>query len=219
MIKAIIFDYDGVLVDSVNVGFEAYKQIGEFLTSKGMNACKMRTLEDFQIAQRKGYRSLLKDWGISNPFIIEQTKKIYRDKNKELKEEIHLIPGITNVLEELSQQFTLAIASGTYKELILERIKSFGIGHYFKVVIGNDDVANNKPAPDIIHLALKKLNMKPEEAIYVGDMAYDIQAGKAANVKTVAIANSFSWNTREHLEEQNPDIMINKHEELLSVIK
>jgi len=87
MIKAIIFDYDGVLVDSVNVGFEAYKQIGEFLTSKGMNACKMRTLEDFQIAQRKGYRSLLKDWGISNPFIIEQTKKIYRDKNKELKEE------------------------------------------------------------------------------------------------------------------------------------
>ncbi|MBI4153287.1 HAD family hydrolase [Candidatus Woesearchaeota archaeon] len=219
MIKAIIFDYDGVLVDSVTVGLEAYRKIAGFLNKNGINVNQMNTLEEFRRAQRKGYSSLLKDWGITDTEIIEHTKKIYRDNNNELKENIHLIPGIKDVLEELSKKCTLVIASGTYKELILERINHLGICHYFKLIIGNDDVANNKPAPDIVNLALEKLNMKPEEAVYVGDMAYDIIAGKAARVKTIAISTDFSWNTKEQLEEQDPDIIINKHEELLDVIK
>lgn len=214
MIKAIIFDYDGVLVDSVDVGLEAYKKIAEYLNIKGMD-----TIKDFRMAQRMGYHSLLDDWGITDQKMREQTKKIYREKNNELKENIKLIPGIKDVLEKLSKKYTLVVASGTYNELILERLNQLGISHYFKLIIGNKDVSNNKPSPDMIHLVLEKLNIKQEEAVYIGDMVCDILAGKAANVKTIAISNDFSWNTREHLEEQNPNIIINKHAELLNVIK
>ena len=135
-----------------------------------------------------------------------------------MKENIKLIPGIKKTLAVLSKNHVLAVASGTYNELIQERLKTLGISHYFSVIIGNRDVANNKPSPDIINLALEKLKIKPHEAVYVGDMVFDVIAGKAANVKTIAIANEFSWNKREHLEEQQPDVIINKHEELLNAV-
>ncbi len=213
MIKAIIFDYDGVLFDSVAVGFEAYRNITDYLKLN-----RIRTMEEFRSAQRHGYKMLLDDWGIADQKVREQTKAIYLKKNEQLKEKIRLIPGIKRILEELSRKHTLAVASGTYNELIQERLKTLGISHYFSVIIGNRDVANNKPSPDIINLALEKLKIKPHEAVYVGDMVFDVIAGKAANVKTIAIANEFSWNKREHLEEQQPDVIINKHEELLNAV-
>ena len=71
MIKAIIFDYDGVLFDSVAVGFEAYRNITDYLKLN-----RIRTMEEFRSAQRHGYKMLLDDWGIADQKVREQTKAI-----------------------------------------------------------------------------------------------------------------------------------------------
>ncbi|HLC19355.1 MAG TPA: HAD family hydrolase, partial [Candidatus Nanoarchaeia archaeon] len=140
------------------------------------------------------------------------TQKIYRSVTAQ--NDIKLVPGIKNLLEKLSKKYTLAIVSGTYRELIEPVLKKHDIVNYFSVIVTKDDVQQSKPHPEGMHLCLKKLNLKESEAIFVGDMTMDIEMGRSSGVKT-AIVSSFSWNTLEDLKQFKPDVLLEKPQDIL----
>ncbi|HLC75407.1 MAG TPA: HAD family hydrolase [Candidatus Nanoarchaeia archaeon] len=209
-IKAVIFDYDGVLVDSREIGLASYKAIAEHF-----GAVAYSSMKEFQEAQNGRYKNVLVQWGATTPEQIEHAENIYKQVHK--SKNVNPIPGIKEVLEGLSKDYILALVSGTYKKIINVGLKKNNLEHYFHHIIGKDDVQNIKPAPDGLLMSLKRLGIKPHEAIYIGDMVIDIMMGRSAGVKT-AIMTSHSWNTVEDLKKGNPDILIERPEQILQVL-
>lgn len=212
-IKAIIFDYDGVLVDSLKVGFDAYQEIASLTNNKGLSS-----LDDFKKAQARGYMAQLREWGLTTPEQIAKAGKIYQESTKKRHGDAQLAPGLKKTLDALSKKYTLAICSATYRSIITDKMAQHGLLSYFAHITGHEDYdGKTKPHPDIINTCLAKLKIKPHEAVYVGDMVHDIRMGRAADVRTVIIHGN-SWNTKEALLGEKPDVIINAFDELVGVL-
>jgi pyrophosphatase PpaX len=96
-------------------------------------------------------------------------------------------------------------------ELAFARIP---IAHLFETVVGGDETERHKPDPEPLLLALERLDARPEEAAYVGDAPFDVQAAKAAGVFAIGV----TWggiHSRERLEAEQPDALVDTAEELL----
>ena len=212
MIKAIIFDYDGVLVDSRDVGMKAYKAIADTFGRKAF-----ASMADFQRVQKMSFKETFTQWGASTEQRIKEAEQLYRKVTTENREKITLIPGIKSLLQQLSKRYTLAIVSGTYRELIKPMLQHHDIEQYFSQVVTRDDVQNPKPHPEGLLACLRRLNIKPQETIFIGDMTIDIDMGHAAGVQT-AILYPFSWNSMEDLKERNPDMLIEKPEDIFQAV-
>ncbi len=205
--KAIIFDYDGVLVDSLAVGVEAYKEIAKRLGITGFSS-----EEEFKHAHIRPYHEIYREWKLA-PREIAAAEKIYYEVKRKRKGEITLVPGIKGVLEKLARSCRLAVASGMSKEFIEERLRSLGVRQHFACVVGMEDGRKSES----LSIALQRLSVSPEEALFVGDMVQDIMIGRAAQVKTVILC-SHSWNHKEALQDAQPDVFIERPEQLLEVL-
>jgi len=109
-----------------------------------------------------------------------------------------------------------AVASSNPRKLIIRVLDLTGLLNYVDVVIGAEDVKRGKPHPYIIEEAVKRLGVKPFEAIYVGDTIYDVEAGKAAGVFTVAVLTGAA--SREKLENSRPDMIVENLKYLLEAL-
>lgn len=212
-IKAVIFDYDGVLVDSLHIGFEAYQEIAAFANSKGFS-----TVDEFKEAQTQGYLTTMKEWGIVTPEQIRMAGIIYQESTKKRHGSIRLPHNLKKTLDELSKKYTLAICSATYVTIISDALSRHGLHGYFRHITGHEDYrGKTKPDPMVIQTCLARLNIKPHEAVYVGDMVHDIRMGKAANIKTIIVHGS-SWNTKDTLASEKPDVLIEAFSDLCKVL-
>jgi pyrophosphatase PpaX len=91
------------------------------------------------------------------------------------------------------------------------------IAHLFETVVGGDETERHKPDPEPLLLALERLGARPEEAAYVGDAPFDVQAAKAAAVFAIGV----TWggiHSRERLEAEQPDALADTAEGLLAVL-
>jgi HAD superfamily hydrolase (TIGR01549 family) len=164
-------------------------------------------------------------WGVH---IKEEIKKIFRNiSQKELSKILDyynknssqfiqkqkLYPQVKNILEELKKKYKLALVTSTLTELTKKILQHFSLRNYFNIVINGEMIENPKPAPDAVLLACKKLRIKPEEAVYVGDNFQDVEAGKRSECFTVAITTTSS---KEELKDA--DKIINNLNELIKVI-
>ncbi len=186
-IRLVIFDLDGTLVN-------AYKAVAQ---SVNFSLKKMGypSLTDETIKRSVG-------WGDKNlisrfvtPTDVDGVLAIYRRHHKKsLKTGTKFLPGAKKLLFKLKKNgYRLAIASNRpsfYTKIIL---KHLNISSLFSCVICADQVKRGKPAGDILKEILKKLLLKPHEALYVGDMTIDVQAGQKAGIKTVAVVTGSSF--------------------------
>lgn len=199
-IKVIIFDLDGTLVDAYRAVWlslnMAFKEVGLPRMS-------------YQVVKRSvgwGERSLAAKF--VPPEKIEKTLNIYRQSHrKALMKGVRFLPGAEKLILDLHKKgTTLAIASNRpteFCELILRILK---IRKYFKIVLCADRVKRPKPAGDMLKEILKRLSLKPYEALYVGDMTIDVETGRNAKVKTAAVITGSSQ--REDILKENPDYLI-----------
>ncbi len=106
---------------------------------------------------------------------------------------IHPYPGIKNVLSELkSRAFKLGIVTSKFHDSLFEgrsigciyELRKAGISDIFSTIIGLEDVKRHKPYPDGINLAMRQLDSKPEETLFVGDSAADISAAQNAGCRS-----------------------------------
>ena len=182
MIRAIIFDMDGVLVDSMGVHFEVWRELLRpytNLSQKKFNSWSGKsTLDILSIVQKK-YRF------VSD---AEEFKNRKNDLYIKSISKVKLFPNVKSVLEYLKgKRVTLMVATSETLEVADKLLKIFKIRKYFSVVVGEDMVKNAKPSPDIFLLASKLANYKPRQCLVVEDSPTGIEAAKAAGMQVIAL--------------------------------
>jgi phosphoglycolate phosphatase len=102
-----------------------------------------------------------------------------------------LLPGVEEALRRMKDAgFKLALATNAPHVSAISLMNSVNLTEVFETIIGADDVENSKPAPDMILLACERCGCMPDEAVYVGDMPMDMEAGRGAGVVSVIAVKS-----------------------------
>jgi len=222
--KGVIFDLDGVIFDiigcikqAVEDAVEKYKiqtNIDDVLQEM---AHLIEDLQHYPIPKiiLNSYE-LLKDIqflkGISFFKKFRVGVFLYNQFNK-YKEDAGIFEGIDEIISKLHERnLKLAILTNNKNTHAEEVLKKFNLDKYFELIIGFNEVEEVKPSPEGINLILKKWNINPSEAIFIGDMTTDILAGKAAKVKMICLASGLA--VKEALMENEPDILLENTQEL-----
>ncbi len=185
--KAIIFDMDGVITDTMPDHFEAWRSV---LRMRGI------TVTHLDIYRREGQRGITSVKEIfeeyNQPFNLDVANEILLQKEELFKKNTRrrFIVGTRDFLKYLHKNgFVLAIVTGTARHEML-RILPEDIYKLFTVVVTGDDVINGKPSPEPYLLALKKLALLANDALVVENAPFGIASAKAANLRCLAIATS-----------------------------
>lgn len=190
MLKAIIFDMDGVIIDSepqhARAALRVFRRLGadadyEYCSSF-IGSSTGKLVED-----------AIQRFSLSISF-DELMEQMNAEKKQVLKEEgYQIMPGIIPLLKELYQsKIRLAIASSSSPAEIEHTVKNLGIKKYFTKLVSSAHVANPKPAPDTFALALKELGSSPKETLVVEDSCFGTQAAKAAGIPCIGYVNPHS---------------------------
>ena len=204
--KLIIFDLDGTLIDAYGA---IAAGINQMLQSLGYSQQKP------EIIKRKV------GWGVEKliePFIekkdYQRAVEIYLKSQETLLPKMaKLLPGAKEVLKKLKEKgCKLAVASNRPSSFSEPLLKNLKIAQYFSLVLCADQTDSYKPNPKILFLIMEKLNIPPEETVYVGDMALDAETGRKAGVKTIIVLTGSS--NREEVIAENPFKIINQISEI-----
>lgn len=207
-VKGLLLDLDGTLVDSS----EALKEAGR----AGFAAINLSEAND-EKAAREVARRLGQDLPIDDLFskfhigrdVEERFLPAYLNAYySAVITKSRLFPKVKETLKILSRDFKLALITQRYadREQVIDELTHLGIKKHFRVVVTALDVDKPKPSPDALLLAASKLNASIEQCAIVGDSIIDVQAGKAAGAKTVAVLTGLF--SLKELEQQRPDIII-----------
>jgi len=209
-IRAIVFDASGTLLDDIYAVWKANLDAYAALGIEGP-----RTLKDFKSRLKLPAPEFHKANGVP-PNLLREIDEKFRESYSQYAPYVGIFPEVNDVLEKLkNNRIALGVASSIPTLFLREHLRKFNIDGYFDTVTGQEDCDEQKPSPKPIVITIDKLGIRPQEAIYVGDMEEDIIAGKEANAVTVAIVRNESYHPRWRLERQNPDFLISNLRELL----
>ena len=205
--KAVIFDWDGIIIKSRKANFHAFKKLHDEL-----NLNSVFTMKEFLDWYSPNWYMIYEKMGIPEeewPRANELWRKSYPHNRSRLSS------NSARILASLkSRRFKIGLVTSGDEERVVSELKRKGIFKIFDVVICGDHVPieEQKPSPRQIILALKKLNTKPKDAVYVGDTSFDVLAGKNAGVKTVALTGGL--HPVGKLRNSNPDLLVHDWNEL-----
>jgi len=206
-VSALLIDLDGTIVNVSEPCIEAAKEAAKTLQLQnldrkiGLEICKKlqsnlsidEVFANYCIDKRRGaefLKAFLTAWYTIAP--IKTT----------------LLPNVATTLQKLSKHFQLALITrrNMPKEPIMQELQRLGLTQYFKFILTSQDVEEPKPSPHALLVAAKKLHLPINECAIVGDSIVDIQAGKSAGAKTIAVLTGLF--SRGELEKQKPDLII-----------
>jgi putative hydrolase of the HAD superfamily len=188
MIKAVIFDFDGVIVDSETKKFNDLKNLLRDF-NYNLNDSSFKKM----IGKKTGFFLRQEFPNISEENIdeISRKRRVLELNNPSLK----LILGIKKLLEFLkSKKIKIAITSGTKKQIIKLVLKNNKLEDYFDLIVGGEDFKKSKPSPECFLIALNNLELKPSEAIIIEDSVSGIDAGKDSGAIVFGIETYFKKN-------------------------
>lgn len=184
MVKAVIFDFDGVIVKSEPLHYRTFRQI---LAPLGIRINRARWYKEFAgTGSRSIISRLFAEHGIEEDVeeYVQRRKRLYADYVK--KDGLRPNKGLRRFLTRLKTlDIRTAIASGGHNsniELVLSKI---GMSGMFDAVVGSADVKRSKPDPEVFIVAARKLHMKPAECVVVEDSIPGTEAACRAGMKVV----------------------------------
>ena len=189
MIKGILFDMDGVLVDSEKYIFEATQLM---FAEHGVNVKPEDALHFVGMGENKYISGI----GELNGFKVD----IERDKARTyaIYEQIthgklRALPGVHDFIQQCQNKgLKMAIASSADEVKILINLREIGLdANLFQAIVNGQDVERKKPFPDIYILAAQKLELNPADCLVVEDAVSGVSAAKAAGAKCLALTTSF----------------------------
>lgn len=191
-IEAILFDMDGVLVDSETPLMKC--AIDHLKNKYGINA----KFEDFADFVGKGEDAAIggvveKNGGTYLPQMKDECYEIYIKLAKTI---VEAAPGMAELLPQLKKNFRLAVASSADRRKVDVNISVLGVEEsVFDAVITGSDITNKKPDPEIYLKAAASVGVSPENCLVVEDAVAGVQAGKAAGCTVVGVKGSFDGET------------------------
>lgn len=184
--KAVIFDNDGVVVDSEHLHFKVNH---DAFLEHGYELSEREYIERYII---KGTSSpgLIKDNGLNVDY--EELVRVKAESYRHLcKSYLHLMPGVLSLIDSAYQYFPLAVASASHTHDVITALESFYLRNRFKVVLGAEDVDEVKPNPECYLKAASLLGVNPKHCLVFEDTERGLKAAKAAGMYCVVNPNQF----------------------------
>lgn len=211
-LQTIIFDLDGTLIDSVP---DLCAALNRLLSDHHRRAV---SLDEVKKMVGNGARKLVErgfratGTAAAESDLDELTKAFLAHYDGHETDETKLYPGTVSLLQSLKTRgYKLALCTNKPQKPSENILKAFDLDRFFDCVLGGDILPLRKPAPDMIDWVLEKLATQPDHALMVGDSANDIDAAKAAKVKSVAVSFGYSKIAPSEL---GADVLINHLDEL-----
>ncbi len=185
MIDAVVFDLDGVLLDSEQVWDQAREELAR---ERGGRWHDRAQRDMMGMSSTEWSRYMHETIGLPEPpgeisrEVVERLTALYR-------EELPVIPGAREAVERLAARWPLGLASSSNRELIDLVLELLGVQRHFAVTVSSEEVARGKPAPDVYLETARRLGVDPTRAAAVEDSHSGILAAKAAGLRVLAIPN------------------------------
>ena len=191
MIKAIVFDFDGVLADSEPLHLRAYQEV---LSSLGITL----TREDYY-AHYLGYDDdgVFRALAAAHAFELDEPRlhALIADKTRVFDAIIAsgdiLYPGAVACVERMASAYPLGIASGALRHEIEATLRGAGLERHFRFIVASGDTREGKPAPDPYRRAAELHRLAPAECVAIEDSRWGIDSAKSAGLSCVAITNTY----------------------------
>jgi HAD superfamily hydrolase (TIGR01509 family) len=186
VIEAVVFDLDGVLLDSEQVWDEAREQLA---AERGGRWHAEAQREMMGMSSTEWSRYMHETIGLPEP-PEEINREVVERLTASYREHLPALPGAREAVERLAARWPLGLASSSNRELIDLALRLLGVEHLFAATVSSEEVARGKPAPDVYLEAAHRLGVEPTHAAAVEDSHNGILAARAAGMRVLAIPNS-----------------------------
>ena len=182
-VKAVVFDLDGVIVDSEHVWDEARQELA---AERGRRWPEQASRAMMGMSSLEWSRYMHGVVGLPEPpeeisaEVVRRLEEIYRRK-------LPLIEGAVEAVERLAWRWPLALASSSNRGLIDLVLELAGLERFFRVTVSSEEVPRGKPAPDVYLEAARRLGVTPDRCAAVEDSENGIRSAKAAGMRVIAI--------------------------------
>jgi len=204
----VLFDLDGTVIDSGAIILASMRYAAETVVGGQYS--------DVELMKAVGGPGLEAQMVALDPDRVDELVRVYREHNEPLHDTLECCAGMDEVLATLKNEGRrLGIVTAKRRLTVDLAFARLPIEHFFEVVVGGDETDRHKPDPAPLLLALERLGVAAEDAAYVGDSPFDVQAAKAAGLYAVGV----SWG-RIHGRESlgDADVIVDLAEELLAIL-
>ena len=194
--KAIIFDLDGTLIDSIPAHIRAYQKLA--INEFGIHLEQERILKHFGKKSRDILKALLPIRGKDLDELVKKKQFFYREAFDSVK----LLRGVKKILQTAKENgIKRALGTSSSRRNVDSAIKQFDLE--FDAIITGEDVECGKPCPETFIKIAKRLSLSPEDCLVIGDAVYDIIAAKKAGMKGIGVLTGTA--TRKEMKKAKAD--------------
>jgi HAD superfamily hydrolase (TIGR01509 family) len=185
VIEAVVFDLDGIIVDSEHVWDDVRQELAE---ERGGRWHDRASRDMMGMSSPEWSRYMHDVIGLPEPpeeinaEVVRRMEAIYRER-------LPLIPGAVEAVERLAARWPLGLASSSNRELIDQALEASGLARHFAATVSSEEVARGKPAPDVYLEAARRLGVRADRSAAVEDSENGILSAKAAGMRVLAVPN------------------------------
>jgi HAD superfamily hydrolase (TIGR01509 family) len=185
VIEAVVFDLDGLLLDTEQV----WDEVREALTHERGGRWHEHAQADMMgMSSKEWSRYMHEELGVPDPpeeinrLVVERMQERYR-------QELPLVDGAVEAVRRIGARWPLGLASSSNRPLIDLALQLMGVADLFQVTVSSEEVERGKPAPDVYLEAARRLGVGPEHVVAIEDSTNGIRSAKAAGMRVIAIPN------------------------------
>jgi len=209
-LPAILFDLDGTLIDTIELILSSARHAFEEWPVRPTDDEWVRGIGTPLVQQLRAYAANDDEVAL----LLARYRRYQNEHHDRLTRCYDDVPDVIAALADRGHQ--MAVVTSKASPIAHQSLAFVGLDHFFPVVVGYDDTARHKPDPEPVRVALSRLGVSPDDAVFVGDSPHDIFAGNGADVMTIAAL----WGPfdRETLADARPDHFIECMAELPGVL-
>jgi HAD superfamily hydrolase (TIGR01509 family) len=185
VIDAVVFDLDGLLLDTEQV----WDEVREAVTRERGGRWHERAQADMMgMSSTEWSRYMHDELGLSespeelNRIVVERMQERYRER-------LPVVDGAVDAVRRIATRWPLGLASSSNRPLIDLALELMGVANLFQATVSSEEVERGKPAPDVYLEAAQRLGVRPENVVAIEDSANGIRSAKAAGMRVIAIPN------------------------------